>query len=669
METAALPALAPFLPHGMKEEEAVQILKAAAAAPPRGDEDLLLSRLFPRLDAENLAKISAAREEMRAQIQTDVLNRAASVERLAALRAEMARQTLDGFIIPLNDEFHGEAAPAAAERLKWLTGFTGSAGVAAVLKDRAAIFIDGRYTLQVRGEVDTTLFPPRHVSEEPMSDWLKEHMSSGQTLGVDPWLHTETGMNNLKRLTGEIGVTLASVAQNPIDAVWPDRPPQPLALVQPQTEKFAGESSASKRQRMAAHLAERKVDAAVHTLPDVVAWLLNIRGADLPCTPFALGFAILHQDATVDLFMKEMKFADGLKEHLGNMVRVWAPEEFTAALTALNGKTVQIDPMVTSQAILDRLTEGGANIIRAEDPCLLPKATKNAVEVEGMRRAHIRDGAAMAKFLHWLSANAASGDIDELAAEAKLRSFREIGENFRDLSFNTISGAGPNGAIVHYRATPASNRKLESGNLYLVDSGAQYLDGTTDITRTVAIGTPSQEMKERFTLVLKGHIALARAIFPKGTSGSQLDTLARAPLWAAGLDFDHGTGHGVGSYLSVHEGPQRISKAPSAVALQPGMVLSNEPGYYKTDAYGIRIENLVVVSEMTPPAGSERVVYGFEILTFAPIDKALVETGLMSDTEIAWLNSYHAEVRAKISPLLTGDGETLTWLEQATAPL
>ena len=669
METAALPALAPFLPHGMKEEEAVQILKAAAAAPPRGDEDLLLSRLFPRLDAENLAKISAAREEMRAQIQTDVLNRAASVERLAALRAEMARQTLDGFIIPLNDEFHGEAAPAAAERLKWLTGFTGSAGVAAVLKDRAAIFIDGRYTLQVRGEVDTTLFTPRHVSEEPMSDWLKEHMSSGQTLGVDPWLHTESGMNNLKRLTGEIGVTLASVAKNPIDAVWPDRPPQPLALVQPQTEKFAGKSSASKRQRMAAHLAERKVDATVHTLPDVVAWLLNIRGADLPCTPFALGFAILHQDATVDLFMKEMKFATGLKEHLGNMVRVWAPEEFTAALTALTGKTVQIDPMVTSQAILDRLTEGGANLIRAEDPCLLPKATKNAVEVEGMRRAHIRDGAAMAKFLHWLSANATSGDIDELTAEAKLRSFREIGENFRDLSFNTISGAGPNGAIVHYRATPASNRKLESGNLYLVDSGAQYLDGTTDITRTIAIGTPSQEMKERFTLVLKGHIALARAIFPKGTSGSQLDTLARAPLWAAGLDFDHGTGHGVGSYLSVHEGPQRISKAPSAVALQPGMVLSNEPGYYKTDAYGIRIENLVVVSEVTPPAGAERVVYGFETLTFAPIDKALVETGLMSDTEIAWLNSYHAAVRAKISPLLTGDSETLTWLEQATAPL
>jgi Xaa-Pro aminopeptidase len=579
----------------------------------------------------------------------------------------MVAANVDGFIVPLNDEFHGEAAPAAAERLKWLTGFTGSAGVAVVLKDKAAIFVDGRYTLQVRNEVDTDLFTPRHVSEEPMSAWLSENMSMGETLAVDPWLHTENNMTSLKKVTAGIGVQIKSVSPNLIDRAWEDRPPAPLALIEPHEERFAGESAASKRNRIATMLTERKADAIIHTLPDVIAWLLNLRGADLPCTPFALGFAITHQDATVDLFMDEIKFAPTLREHLGNMVRVHPPAEFEQALRSLTGKKVQIDPTVTSQYIVDQLIEAKAEIIRAEDLCLLPKATKNAVEVEGTRKAHIRDGAAVAQFLHWLSVNGSSGTVDELAAEGKLRSFRETGENFRDLSFNTISGAGPNGAIVHYRANEASNRLLEPGSLYLVDSGAQYLDGTTDITRTIAIGEPSAEMRNRFTLVLKGHIALARAIFPKGTTGSQLDTLARAPLWSAGLDYDHGTGHGVGSYLSVHEGPQRISKMPSAVALAPGMIISNEPGYYKTGEYGIRIENLVTVREVPPPEGAERVTYGFETLTFAPIDKTLVEKSLLNDAEIAWLNSYHFEVREKLSPLIEGD--VAEWLQRATAPL
>lgn len=667
MESAKLEhSVAALLPHQDKEK-AVNILRAAAAAPARADENMLLEQLFPELDSSTAQELETIRERLRKEISAIVLNPGASKERLQKLRAEMTAEQVDGFIIPLNDEFHGEAAPAAAERLKWLTGFTGSAGVAAVLKDKAAIFVDGRYTLQVQNEVDTSLFTPRHVSEEPMSAWLAENMSAGETLAIDPWLHTENNMAALKKTTTSIGVKLTSVSVNLIDRVWEDRPLAPLALVQPQEERFSGESSASKRNRIAAKLAEKKTDAIIHTLPDVVAWLLNLRGADLPCTPFALGFAITHQDATVDLFMDEIKFAPTMREHLGNMVRLHAPEEFEQALQSLSGKKVQIDPAVTSQYIVDQLIEAKAEIARAEDLCLLPKATKNAIEVEGSRRAHIRDGAAVAKFLHWMSVNAPVGTVDELSAEAKLRSFRESGENFRDLSFNTISGAGPNGAIVHYRASEASNRQLEPGSLYLVDSGAQYLDGTTDITRTIAIGEPSAEMRNRFTLVLKGHIALATAIFPKGTTGSQLDTLARGPLWSAGLDYDHGTGHGVGSYLSVHEGPQRISKAPSAVALVPGMIISNEPGYYKTGAYGIRIENLVTVLERPQPEGAERVTYGFETLTFAPIDKTLIEKSLLTDSEIAWLNSYHFEVREKLEPQV--EGETADWLRQATAPL
>ncbi|MCF8466115.1 MAG: aminopeptidase P family protein [Sneathiella sp.] len=664
METTDLDHITAGLLPDQEQNKVREILRAAAAAPARPDEDKTLRQFFPGLDADQLLKMSDIRDTYRQEIRHIVLDPSSSKKRLATLRAEMTREKVDGFIVPLNDEFHGEAAPACSERLKWLTGFTGSAGVAVVLKDKAAIFVDGRYTLQVRNEVDVSLFDPRHVSEEPMSAWLADNMGAGETLAVDPWLHTESNMSTLKRVTADIGVNLKALKTNLIDIVWENRPPPPLALVQPQEETYSGETSASKRARIAGSLAKRHIDAVVHTLPDVIAWLLNIRGADLPCTPFALGFAILHQDATVDLFMDRKKLADGLSENLGNTVRLFDPDEFETELAQLKDKHVQIDPAVTSQWIVDRLSEAGVKISRADDPCLLPKAIKNSVEIEGTRKAHIRDGAAVAKFLHWLADNTASGRVDELTAEAQLRQFREVGENFKDLSFPTISGSGPNGAIVHYRATETSNRALTSGSLYLVDSGAQYLDGTTDITRTIAIGEPSTEMRNRFTLVLKGHIALATALFPKGTTGSQLDTLARAPLWAAGLDYDHGTGHGVGSYLSVHEGPQRISKAPSTVALVPGMIISNEPGYYKTGAYGIRIENLVTVREIKAFDGAERVMYGFETLTFAPIDRHLVDKSLLDAEEIEWLDGYHLAVLEKLAPLLSGAAKD--WLVQAT---
>ncbi|MBL4665817.1 MAG: aminopeptidase P family protein, partial [Sneathiella sp.] len=547
------------------------------------------------------------------------------------------------------------------------TGFTGSAGYAAILKDKAAIFVDGRYTLQVRQEVDTDLFEPLKVPENNLSDWLTENMQQGDVIAFDPWLHTENNVTALKSSLRKSLIELHPLTENPIDTIWDDRPPAPLALVVPHLSKYAGQSSSEKRAEIADLMSLQGVDATIHTLPDVTAWLLNIRGADLPSTPFALGFSILRKDQTVDLFMPLEKLSKDLTAHLGNGVRVHTPDELSAEISALKGKTVQIDPATTSQWIADKLQEAAAVIVRAPDPCLLPKATKNETELSGTRNAHIRDGVAVSKFLHWLSIETPKGTVDEISAEQKLYSFRAVGENFKDTSFSTISGAGPNGAIVHYRATEASNRKLEIGNLYLVDSGGQYLDGTTDITRTVAIGTATDEMKDRFTRVLQGHIALAQSKFPVGTTGSQLDTLARMPLWKQGLDYDHGTGHGVGSYLSVHEGPQRISKMPSSIALRPGMILSNEPGYYKTGEYGIRIESLVAVRVSEAPEGAERSLLEFETLTFAPIDKNAICFEILSEPEIQWLNVYHQQVWAKISPSL--DGDTLKWLKEATAAI
>jgi len=642
-------------------------LLAAAAAPARIDSDDIYDHFLPNRSDKLDSLIKKTCFQLSKDIQSTVLAPELSSTRLKDLRVEMQRQNVDGFIIPLNDEFHGEAAPAASERLKWLTGFTGSAGMAAVLKDKAAIFVDGRYTLQVRQEVDITLFTPRHVSGEPLSEWLSKNMGSGEVMAFDPWLHTENNVTALETTLRKSQINLRSVTSNLIDTIWKDRPSSPLALVVPHLDAFSGQSSRDKRAEISEIMAREGVDATIHTLPDVTAWLLNIRGADLPSTPFALGFSILRQDQTVDLFMPPEKLSHDLSAHLGNGVRLHTPDAFAEQIGALKGLKIQIDPSSTSQWIVDRLVEAETTIIRAADPCMLPKATKNETELMGTRDAHIRDGVAVTKFLHWLSSEAMTGDVDEMAAENKLYEFRAEGENFKDTSFSTISGAGPNGAIVHYRATPETNRKLEPGNLYLVDSGGQYLDGTTDITRTIAIGKPTDEMKDRFTLVLKGHIALALAKFPIGTTGSQLDTLARMPLWQQGLDYDHGTGHGVGSYLSVHEGPQRISKMPSIIALRKGMILSNEPGYYKTGEYGIRIENLVAVMDIVPPTGAERPLLGFETLTYAPIDKNTINVGILNTTEKQWLNGYHKSVWDKISPFVVG--ETKEWLKLATSAI
>ena len=591
--------------------------------------------------------------------------------RLSLLRAALAKRGLDGFIVPRGDEHQGEYVAPRSERLAWLTGFTGSAGMAVVLPRRAALFSDGRYTLQAAQQVDATLYDLRHITQEPAVDWIAQTLGKGGRLGYDPWLLTPAQVPRFREACQQAGGELVPVDANPIDAVWADQPDRPAAPVRAHPLKYAGLGSADKRRAVAAMLKSERQDAQVLSAPDSIAWLLNIRGTDVPRTPLALSFAVIHKDATVDWFIDPAKVPAGLGRHLGKEVRVRAPDALGSLLDRLaaKGTTVRIDPMADPMWIAARLADGGAVVDRGQDLCILPKARKNDTEIAGTRAAHLRDGAAVAKFLAWLEAETPQGGISEIAASDRLYAFRKENDLIRDLSFDTISGSGPNGAIVHYKATPASNRRLRTGDVYLVDSGAQYLDGTTDITRTVAIGpkAPPREARTRFTLVLKGHIALARARFPKGTTGSQLDPLARQFLWAEGLDFDHGTGHGVGSYLSVHEGPQRISKAPSTVALEPGMVISNEPGYYKTGAYGIRIENLILVTAATPPRGAERDVLAFETLTLAPIDRSLIDAPLLDAGERAWLDAYHARVRKALSPLV--DAKTRAWLKRATAPL
>jgi Xaa-Pro aminopeptidase len=575
------------------------------------------------------------------------LRRTAAAERLGRLRDELARRGLDGLLLPMADEHQNEYVPPRAQRIAWLTGFTGSAGLVVVLADAAALFTDGRYTLQARAQVDGSLFELRHVVDEPPTDWIAQRLGARQ-LGYDPWLFTADGVARFRAAAEKAGGALVPVDGNPLDAVWTDQPPPPLAPVVPHELRYAGESAGDKRARIAASL---EADAVVLTATDSIAWLFNIRGGDVAHTPLALAFAILRADATADLFLDRRKLTPGLEAHLGNAIAVREQAEFAAALAELAGKAVRVDPASAASWVFDRLEAAGARIVRAVDPCQLPKACKNEVELAGARAAHRRDGAALTRFLRWLAAE--GWGADELQAAARLR----------DTSFDTISGAGPNGAIVHYRSTPQTNRRLESGSFYLVDSGGQYLDGTTDVTRTIAIGAPSDEMRDRFTRVLKGHIALATCRFPEGVSGSQLDALARLALWRAGLDYDHGTGHGVGSYLGVHEGPQRISKLPSTVALKPGMIVSNEPGYYKAGAYGVRIENLVVVTRVEIE-GAERPMLGFETLTRAPIDLNAVAPELLSAEERGWLNAYHAEVRAALRPAL--DADEAAWLDRAT---
>ncbi|HTQ14363.1 MAG TPA: aminopeptidase P family protein [Rhizomicrobium sp.] len=586
--------------------------------------------------------------------------------RLAALRAELARRGLDGFVVPHSDEYQSEYLPECNERLAWLTSFTGSAGGAVVLKDKAAVFVDGRYTLQVRQQTDTRLFEPRDLVAEGMGGWLENNAPRGARIGYDPWVHSAASADSLRTAVEKAGAVLVPADGNPIDAVWTDRPPAPCDKAAAHAMNLAGESAESKRTRIAEEVKKQGADAAIISVADSICWLLNVRGADTPHTPFVLSYAILNGDGSVDWFVDPRKITPELAQHLGNAVRVRAPKEFGPALDALKGKTVVADANWTASAAFDRLEKAGAKIQKGPDPCQLPKACKNPVEIEGARKAHIRDGAALTNFLAWIAREAPGGHLTEIEAAEALEGYRRRAGSLTDLSFDSISGAAPHAALPHYRVTRSSNRAINRDEIYLIDSGGQYPDGTTDVTRTMIVGTPTAEMKDRFTRVLKGHIALATMKFPEGTTGAALDGFARKALWDAGLDYDHGTGHGVGSYLSVHEGPQNISKRPITQALKPGMICSNEPGYYKEGEYGIRIENLIVVSEPRPVPGGDahRPMMEFETITWAPIDLDLVEPSLLTQGEREWLNAYHATVREKLSPLV--DAETRAWLERAT---
>ena len=587
--------------------------------------------------------------------------------RLGALRDELKGRDLDGFIQPRSDEHQGEYVARKSERLAWLTGFTGSAGLAVVLADKAAVFADGRYTLQVEKEVDGGLFEHCHLTDKPPADWIAANLAPGARLGFDPWLLTPVQTARFQAACKKAGGELAACDGNPVDAVWMGQPAAPLSPVVAHDAAFAGDSSNDKRRRIADGLKADKAGAVVLTAPDSIAWLLNVRGGDVPFTPLALSFAILYADASAELFIDGRKLAPGTADHLGGDVKTLEPDAFGPALDRLgkDAKTVRVSADTAPLWVFDRLEKAGAVIDRGDDPCQLPKAIKTTVQIDGIRTAHRRDGASLTRFLAWLDGEAAKGSLMESACADKLESLRRGNDHFQGLSFPTISSAGANGAIVHYRVSEETDAPLRPKSLYLVDSGAQYLDGTTDVTRTIAIGEPTDEMRRNFTLVLKGHIALATARFPEGTTGSQLDTLARLPLWRAGLDYDHGTGHGVGHFLGVHEGPQRISKRPNRVALEPGMVVSNEPGYYKAGAYGIRIENLVTVVQVESDA--EKPLLGFETLTLTPIDRALVVADMLDGAEVAWLDAYHARVLDEITPLV--DEATAEWLAEAAAPI
>ncbi|MBV9995228.1 MAG: aminopeptidase P family protein [Caulobacteraceae bacterium] len=589
-------------------------------------------------------------------------------EHAPLIRAAMAAQGLDGFVIPHEDEHQNEYLPPANDRLAWATGFTGSAGAAVLLRDKAALFVDGRYTLQARDQVDQGLYEIRDLTEGGVPAYLQAEAKAGWTIGYDPKLHSPEALERLRAAAAKAGAKLAPVEPNPLDAAWaPTRPPQPQAPVRPHPLEYAGEASQEKRLRLGAGLAEQGAEAALITSPASIAWLFNIRGGDVIRSPLPLSQAILNADGTAQLFLDPAKVTPELPAWLGAAVSLAPPEALSAAIGALAGRQVLVDPAQSSAWYFLALESAGAGIVRGPDPVAMPRACKNRTEIEGARRAHVRDGAALTAFLCWVATEASVTLPDELEFVRRLEGFREATGALKDLSFDTIAGAAANGAVVHYRPTFRRARRAERGSLLLVDSGAQYLDGTTDVTRTVAIGAPSEEMRERFTLVLKGHLALARVRFPAGVTGSALDALARAPLWAAGLDFDHGTGHGVGSYLGVHEGPQRISKLASQVALRPGMIVSNEPGYYKEGAYGIRIENLQVVTEPASIAGGERPMLGFETLTLAPIDRNLVVAGMLTPEERAQLDAYHARVLAVIGPETAVD--VRAWLEGACAPL
>ncbi|MGE3475018.1 MAG: M24 family metallopeptidase [Rhodospirillaceae bacterium] len=596
----------------------------------------------------------------------------AAAARLAALRNAMSEADVDAYLVPHGDEHRSEYPAPYAERLKWLTDFTGSAGMAVVTADAAAVFIDGRYTLQVRDQVDGTLYAYRHLIDEPPHAWLVEHLKPGMKVGFDPKLLTAASVARFEDAAGRAKSSMVALPHNLIDAVWTGRPPRPKAAAEVYSERFAGRTSAEKRVLAAKVLKADGVDAFVISALDAIAWLFNIRGTDGEFTPQVYAYAVLFADGRASLFIDPAKVTDDVRAHLTKdqpAVTLAPYDALESAVTALPADvaTIGLDRDYGSRWLSDIIAAAGRKPKIGVDPCMALKAPKHPIELQGVRDAHVRDGAALTRFLAWLDVEGPKGTLDEVAAADRLEAFRAENNLFRTPSFATICGAGANGAIVHYRACAKTAARIKADMVLLVDSGGQYLDGTTDVTRTVAIGKATPEQKRRFTLVLKGHIALGRARFVKGTSGSQLDALARHALWSEGLDYDHGTGHGVGTFLGVHEGPQRISKVGNTVALESGMVISNEPGYYKTGEYGIRIENLVAVREAEKPAGAEKSLLEFETLTLAPIDLKMVEASILDAAEKAWLNAYHAQVRETLSPLL--DEKTRAWLIAATAAI
>jgi len=591
--------------------------------------------------------------------------------RVAKLRQWLTGHRLDGFIVPRADEHQGEYVPARAARLKWLTGFSGSAGVAIVLKERAFVFVDGRYQLQVRQETDPSVFTVESLIDNPPAVWMRENIGKGTRIGFDPWLHTISEVKALKASADKVGAELVPVEENPIDAIWNDQPDAPMEPVELHPNALAGELAKDKLARLAAAIGKDGATHAVLTDPSSIAWAFNIRGNDVPHTPLALGFAILAADGRHRLYMDKRKFSRTVEAYLTQLADLRAPDDFEPDLTALarDGAKIALDPALAAEKLRMLVADNGGSVVEAADPARIPRATKNKAEIAGSRAAHRRDGAAVARLLCWLDRQP-PGSLDEIAVVTRLEeSRRRTGEEtqmpLRDVSFDTISGAGPNGAIMHYRVSRATSRKLDEGELFLLDSGAQYQDGTTDITRTMPVGQPSEEMRERYTLVLKGLIAISTLRFPAGTRGSEIDAIARMALWRHGLDYAHGTGHGVGSYLAVHEGPQRIARSGTEKLLE-GMMLSNEPGYYKEGAYGIRLENLILVTPAEQIEGGDIAMHGFETLTLAPFDRRMIKTHMLDRDELHWLDSYHAWVLAEIGPML--DGETLAWLEKACAP-
>jgi Xaa-Pro aminopeptidase len=596
--------------------------------------------------------------------------------RLDALRADLERRDLAAYVIPSSDEYMLEYAPPCGERLAWLTGFTGSVGTAVISRERAALFVDGRYTVQAQRQALTEHWEHRHLTLEPPSAWLEQIVLAGERVGYDPRVHTPSSLSGLRASLERAGVSLTPVAGNLVDAAWADRPREPNSAVQLYPEQLAGESSRQKRERMAAELGREGLDALLVSAPDSLAWLLNIRGSDLAHTPFALGRAVLRRDATLRLYMSSAKLGPevlaAFRAQGPGAISVAEPGELLAELRSLTGQRVRVDQANASEWLHESLKAEGAQLDIGPDPCTLAKAQKTPEELAGIRSAHLRDGLAVLRFLAWLEQTAPGGETEWSVAD-KLAELRALDVEYRGPSFNTISAFGPNAALPHYRASKDSALPLAPGNLYLVDSGGQYLDGTTDITRVSVIGAPSGEMRRRYTQVLKGHVALARARFPVGTTGSQLDPFARQFLWQDGVDYDHGTGHGVGCYLSVHEGPHNVSKRPSDVALRPGMIVSNEPGYYKPGEFGIRIENLVAVALSTPqPAQAEKVTLGFETLTVVPYERRLIELGLLTAEERAWIDAYHARVRESLGPLLAQRDQAAgvdAFLAAKTAPL